>query len=175
MDLAIIAGNSLKNKEWIKAVANAMGTRFQNVLPHFYQHWETKENFLNFDSEVELFSKDLTGKENFSIFAKSAGVMVSLKSIFLKNLLPKKCIFVGMPVYWARDNNIQFEDWLKNFSIPALFIQHTNDPVISSKDLKQLLQENNVTNFHLIEIPGDSHEYPEIEELAKLTAEFIRE
>ncbi len=152
-----------------------MSPYFPETIPHFYEHWETGGNFLDFENEVKRFSQNLANNPDFSVFAKSAGTLVTLKSIYAENIKPKKCVFVGTPVYWANDNQIDFKNWLKGFSIPTLFIQHTNDPTISSKDLRAMLEENRAANYEFVELPGDSHDYPEIEKLSELTSNFINE
>jgi hypothetical protein len=64
---------------------------------------------------------------------------LAIKSIYEKNLNPKACIFVGMPMGMIFRDEMPYENWFKNSKIPTLFIQKTNDPVCSFQELKNLL------------------------------------
>ncbi|MEX1063739.1 MAG: hypothetical protein WD898_02115 [Candidatus Paceibacterota bacterium] len=172
MNLALIGGNSLKNKPWLEEVKKAMSEYYDNIVVHIYSHWERGETLLDIEKESDLFAKELENMSDYTLFAKSAGIMVALRCINEKKISPSKCIFVGTPIYWAKDQKVNFDEWFKNLNIPTLFIQHDQDPTISSVDLKKLIQEWGINNHEFIGLPGDTHDYPEVEELAKLTNQF---
>jgi alpha-beta hydrolase superfamily lysophospholipase len=109
----------------------------------------------------------------YVIFAKSAGILVVLKAIKNKLLNPKKCIFAGLPVYWADENNFNVRELISDYTIPTLFIQKTADPTISFNELKQFLKDVNVQNYQMKEVPGDTHHYENVTQLRDLINEFI--
>jgi len=173
--LFVVAGNSFKNKAWMEGVVKAMAPHFSSVSYHLYEHWNTGAPILDFKKEADMFSVLIGGEKNFFIFAKSAGVAVALEAIRSRSVSPRGCIFVGTPVYWAKENDIDIEELLKNFSFPVLFVQHTNDPAISSDDLKEFLMKDGVRRFKFVAPQGDSHDYPETEMLVDLTKSFVKE
>lgn len=173
MNIILLPGNSLSNKEWIDKTADTMRSGFESSIVQYYDHWERGGDLIDIGKEVEKLAVSVKKLNSYVIFAKSAGVLVTLKSIKDKKIDPKKCVFVGTPVNWAKEKDIIFQDWFKLFSVPTLFIQHTGDPVISSSDLKNFLNENGVSNFKFLELPGNSHDYPELDTLTKFTLEFV--
>lgn len=175
MDIILLPGNSQLNKDWINEVANALKPDFKKVFTHYYSHWNLeKEEILDLKKELDsilIYSKK---SPEYYIFAKSAGIILALKAINQSKLSPKKCIFVGFPLNWARKNNLPLENALNNLKIPSLFIQKTNDPTCSFKNLKKILASAKVKNCSLIEISGDDHHYENISFLRSEIKRFLR-
>jgi hypothetical protein len=163
MHLVLLPGNSKYNKEWIDEVRDYLGDLFVSTHVLYYDHWFVEED-IEIDLEVEQ-KKLLAIVENldeYVIFAKSAGSLVTIKSIHEKLIEPKFCIFTGHPVNWARYRNYPVEQWIKDYAIPTLFIQKTTDPVFSFKELGEYLQLHNVQNLKLVEQEGDDHHYSDL-------------
>lgn len=120
MDLILLGGYSSHNKEWIEKVADSARDIFDNTEIIYYEHWKTgREMNLEFES-AKL--KESANKKECCIFAKSAGIIIALREI-TGGLKPKKCFFAGMPLNWARANNIDIEHLFENYSVPTIFLQ----------------------------------------------------
>ena len=87
--------------------------------------------------------------------------MLTIKAIADKRIMPKKCIFLGLPVTWALEHDFPIDKWITNFSVPSLFIQNTHDPFFSYQELVAFLQEKNVSNHQLVCTIGKTHNYEE--------------
>lgn len=173
MKLVLLSGNSIQNKEWIEEIKDSLNPYFDEVYLQDYKHWQEGKALIDFNFELNTLIEKVGKWEEFVIFAKSVGTALATKSILEGKIKPQKCIFVGTPVFWTDEHNIALKDWLKNYSIPTLFIQKTSDPVFHFSDLKKLLEENEVKNYQLVELPGDTHHYEDIEKLKELTLDFI--
>ncbi len=171
MNLYLLPGNSPHNKEWIKQVEEALKPLFKETKVQFYKHWETGEEIADLEYESNKLKNDF--KENSLIFAKSLGIVITLKTIKEHKVKPKACIFAGAPINWCKKNNIPIETLLKGLKTKALFIQNKNDPAFSSKDLKELLEKNKLKNYKLIELEGNTHEYSDLPKIKHLIEEFI--
>lgn len=174
MNLILLAGNSISNKEWIEEVESSLKPLFTTTKIHYYKHWSTGDELIDFDKELELLSEGTKDFNQYVIFAKSVGTLLTLKGVKENKLQPIKCIFVGTAINWGRERNFTVDKWLGNYSIPTLFIEKTNDPACSFKDLVELLKDKSVKNSALKEIPGSDHHYEDIELLKTETKRFIK-
>jgi hypothetical protein len=158
MKLFILPGNSPQNKEWAEKLKESLAEKVNEIYVQYYDHWQTGEEIINLDRELEKFLKEINTQE-YLLLGKSAGVLVILKGIFENKLKPKACIFLGTPIFWARANNFSIDEYLKNFQTPALFIQQSEDPAIPANNLQELLLGLEVKNYKFITIPGSDHSY----------------
>lgn len=172
MNLILLGGNNVGNKKWICAVEKLFKPYFDtHVL--YYKHWESGIEWINPDEEVKRLAR-LTGRlKEYTIFARSAGTLLTLMGNAKKFLNPKRCIFVGTSIKWSEYFDPDYDGWLKTFNAKSLFIQKTKDPAISSKNLKEFIDKRHLTDYELKEIPGEDHYYGNIEELRNLTVRFF--
>lgn len=173
MNLILLGGNSAINKQWLKDLAAALKPHFPAVLIHHYRHWETGEELIDLDYELDILSKIVQSQDPYTVIAKSAGVLLTLKGVAEKILNPQKCVFVGIPIPWAKANHFAVDSWLKNYSVLTLFIQQSHDPTMSYQDLQPYLEEANLTNYQIVEMPGDDHVYGDLEQLKDNIVSFL--
>ena len=169
MKLILLAGNSIKNKEWIEGIKSALEEFFDSTEIQYYNHWSTGAPFISYPNELNALKK--IAKGNYVIFAKSAGVVLTLMAFDEGWLKPEKCVFAGVP-YGApkRSGAEQFRKLLNKFSVPTLIIQETNDPYGGFAVIKKLIHSS---NYQFAEVPGDKHRYADIAKLKKLVLGFI--
>jgi hypothetical protein len=174
MELILLGGNSKLNKGWIEEVEKTLSDIFDSTHFHYYRHWENEEDKdINLAYELEKLAEYIQGKNDYVIFAKSAGTLLTLKGIFEGKIQPNACIFTGLAFTWAKHKKWDLDNWLENYNIPTLFIQKTNDPAISYQDLKQELGNHHVINHIAQEIPGDDHHYENVGELKVHIQKFL--
>ena len=167
MNLILLPGNGLSNKSWILDVAKCMEDLFDKTYVQSYEHWKTGSTSENIDmtQEEEKLTDLLKDMQEYSIFAKSAGAILTMKAIFDKKIHPSYCIFTGFAYNFAKRNNFDIDLWLKDFNIPTLLIQKSFDPEFSFLELKDFWQQQNAQNYSLIEIEGSNHEYEDMVQL----------
>lgn len=159
MNIVLLPGASVHNKEWIDSISSALNGSFRSIKVLYYLHWRTGKEKMDFSLELNRLISIIGNDKEYCIFAKSAGILLALKGIREKKLFPRKCVFAGFPLYFALENNLSPEILLKNFSIPSIFIQKTSDPALSFNQLRDFLDASRVKNFSIIEIQGDNHNY----------------
>ena len=173
MDIILLGGNSKTNKEWIHEVGKAFAPLFEKATVLDYEHWDTGGALIDLDAELVRLQGLIRGDSGQIIFAKSAGTLLALRGIKEGKLRPKGCIFTGLAAGWGRVNGFDVDSWLENYSTPTLFIEKTFDPACSFQELKSLIEAARVKNFLLKEMPGDDHDYGDIEFLKAESESFI--
>lgn len=173
MNLVLLGGNSSENEPWIREVEKNLQPYFDSTHVFTYSHWKTGEMLIDINLEITRIEKYVKNLGTYIIFAKSAGCLVVSKAIKERVINPKKCIFVGVPLDWAKLNSFDAPNWLSGNNTPTLIIQHTNDPFATSSQVKLLLDTLNIENTRLKEIPGNDHTYNEIDSLTNLIVSFV--
>ena len=125
--------------------------------------------------EVLKLGKLAANLNDLVTFAKSAGGWVTGKASYTGLISPKKCIFVGTALYGAQHLGYPLVDWYKAITCPKLFIQKSSDPACSAKDLKKFLETSEIQKYELVEIPGDTHHYEDLEKQKSLVQSFMNE
>ncbi|MBI4836722.1 MAG: hypothetical protein HY817_05710 [Candidatus Abawacabacteria bacterium] len=163
--LLLPGNNRLANEVWIETIAGFLRTSSYQPLIHRYHHWDNNAHTIDLTLETNLLPK---GSFDF-IFAKSAGVLLALIVINAGTIKVKKCCFVGTPLHFAFKVEVDMSALLRNYHVPTLFLQKTADPAASHQELFSLLNEPNLEQVVLKELPGDSHDYTLAELQAYLT------
>ena len=172
MKLILLPGKDKSDQPWVQEVDAALRERFDSTTIQDYVHWQKPDGaVIDFDGELEKLVK--VAESEHIIFAKSAGVVLTLKGIYEGVLQPKKCIFVGTPHVWCRQNRIDVSQWLQDYATPTLFIQKTRDRAGSSAWLQRHLERQGVKNYEFVELPGKDHDYANVEELKRLIMDYL--
>jgi hypothetical protein len=173
MDLVLLSGNSISHKKWIEEVADTLKPLFDKIYLQYYKHWETGDEVILMDHEIGVLKNALKDLDSYLVFGKSAGTLLTMRAVYEGFLQPVKCVLVGVPVPWGEMHNFAVDAWSEEFSVPTLFIQKTQDPAMPFDDLSLYLQKQQVRNYRMVELEGDSHYYGELELLKDFIAEFI--
>lgn len=174
MNLILLGGNSVTNKSWVEKLQQNLGNLFDQTRILYYDHWGTGDPIINLPKELP---KLIALTQNFSpyvILAKSFGVILAMRAVADKKITPEKCIFLGSAVISGRSTWRMLDIWSKDFSLPTLFINKTDDPVISAASLRSYITAQNIQNYQFIELPGTDHEYDDLEKLHQLIKNFVQ-
>lgn len=172
MNLLLLGGNSQRNQTWIHNMGDVLSSQFDRSFVHDYKHWRTGAEFINFDFEMSVLPDETKNFENYAVFAKSIGSVLTLKCINSGILKPSKCIFIGLPIKAVKQENIDLLGLLKSSPKPTLIIQNSNDPLASFSEVQNLVEQTGASNYKLVELAGDTHNYDNLDELTKLVADF---
>lgn len=149
MDTIIFPGESKQNKYWLDEFAKNLG-----AIGFSYAHWDVSKS-INFETELsrlDVIAKDYTIEQ---VIAKSAGTMLALYAIDKGILKPKKCVFMGIPLKWAKEKGIE-KDLItlnKELGVYTIYIQQKDDPQGSHEEVSSLLDKK----INMIE--GNDHRY----------------
>jgi len=173
MKLILLAWNNKQsNENWIQEVEHKLSVFFDETYIQYYSHRSKEIPNMDLEYESKVFLEKINQVDDYVIFAKSAWSIVALKNIYEKDLKPKACIFVGVPMWMIFHNELPYEKWLKNNTIPMLFIQKTNDPVCSYQELLDLFSWLS-DKFTFQEVSWNTHHYEDVVLLKKLVGEFL--
>ena len=175
-------GNSPHNATWIKSIENELTSVCQitqdQILTLNYRHWETHQRIIDLDYELNIL-KDLKLDTVITVFAKSAGIILTMLAVINNIIKAKRFIFTGFPYYFAQKMNHSPEQLLNKFAqtiakhnVQVLFLQKPKDPAYHYDDLKKFLQKSSL-QYELIKYnkpdePIDNHHYADINYLTSL-------
>jgi predicted alpha/beta-hydrolase family hydrolase len=178
MHAVLLGGNSKNNQPWIRQVAGAFAPLFESCIVHEYAHWQSGagSHFIDFNKELTLLAPKVQDLGEYIIFAKSVGTVLTAKGIQAGSLAPKGCIFTGVPLLLIKREAYPFTAILQAYRHPTLFVQNTSDPAGSFVEVKTYVEENNLLQplNHMVELPGNTHDYTDLSALKNLTQIFTR-
>lgn len=111
-----------------------------------------------------------TIKGSIILFCKSLWCLLWLKAIVEKEMFIKQSIFVGFPLWFTELHEFPIEEYLKELTSPVLWIQHTDDPAWWYTTTAEKLWSISPA-FTCKDIPGKTHDYPEIHILQQIILE----
>lgn len=146
MRILYLPGNTATHREWVDNLVKDTNTQLgKDVL--YYRHWDTGEQIINFDTELERL-KELVKDDEYIVVGKSAGCALGLMAYKQGVITVKRFVFLGFPYLWLENLGIDPKELLRNIDKPILFIQKPYDPVIAFDDLKNRIGEiNNLFTF----------------------------
>jgi hypothetical protein len=166
--LIILSGNSLKNKGWGELMLAEYGPQFDSAFMLAYDHWVSGEANINFATEeakLVTHVASLPADEEILLFAKSAGSLLSLLSIYHGTLTPARVVFFGMPLDLAAGNMFK-DSWepLSSLSMPSIAFHNIADPTTSYEFTKDALATHNpaitlITTHESDHWYGDTNSY----------------
>lgn len=161
MRILYLPGNTANHKEWVDKLAKDTDISLEKDILH-YKHWETGDQIINFDTELERL-RDLVKDDEYIVVGKSAGCALGLMAYKQKIVNAKRFIFLGFPYLWLEKLGIDPKELLSNIDKPVLFLQKPHDPVIGLCDLKErIVDMNNLFTFLEYKREGeadDNHGY----------------
>lgn len=149
----------------------------QDKIVFNYNHWETNENQINFDEEVEKI-KLLDIQEDCIAICKSAGCYLSYLSYKNNYLKIKKFIFIGYPYLWLGNLNLNPREALEYTSKNLLIIQKEKDPVIGYEDLTKVIKEKRNISADIIKYEKDgeannTHNYEDTSYIMRIIEKYL--
>ncbi len=175
MNLILLAGNSPENEEWIEEVETTLGENFDITYVQRYQHWNGNGDVIDLEEELKRLVENEEQLRPYTIFAKSAGVLLTLKGMSEGVIKPENNIFCGTPRGFATRLNAPIDEWISKLSTPSLFIQNYHDPAMHFEDLKEYLKQMGSKNYKLARLEGSNHHYGDLDKLRQLTEGFLEE
>ena len=174
MDLLLFGGMSPRNKEWLYHVEKSLRPLFDKTSLHEYAHWASAAPQIDLEHELHAAHNQARELDDYVIFAKSAGVVLSLKGIAEKTLRPKACLFVGTPLNFIHEHSHQVDIWLKSLDMPAIFVQNAHDPTGTYQELQRYLHEHlQSPHYKIFEEPGETHDYNDLQRLKELASALV--
>ncbi len=166
--LVLLWGNNIHNKSWIQEVNQELLPFYDTTHIQIYRHWNTWEWNMDLEYECnELYNylKEISG--NIILFCKSLWCLLALKTMIEKDIFIKQCVFVWFPLGFSELHSFPIKEYLKKLTCPIVRIQHTNDPAWGYTTIAEKLWSLSPA-FICKEIPGETHDYPEVKVLKQI-------
>lgn len=172
IDTLILSGASLNSRAWARSITDALMESGIKATLFEYKHWKVGGE-LDIENESKSVRAFLAENQNITnIIAKSAGSIVAMQAE-KDNTTIGKNIFIGIPIEYAKDHNIDLESLVHNHHTTTLCIQAKGDPMASYKEVLRLIERNKKMKAACID--GDDHQYPDLELLVTRIKEYFPE
>lgn len=170
--LIILGGNSIGNKTWINGVNKYLKRDYPTVEFH-YSHWNENIQDINFEKELKELSKFIKDNNisNYSIVAKSAGIVLSLQGVITGILSPRTIVGYGLPIEYSTYRKIDLKSLIKTSSkrTNIICIQADQDPQGDLKLLKKLISDM----VPIWDIKDNTHNYDDFKRMANIAKAFV--
>jgi predicted alpha/beta hydrolase family esterase len=158
MNIIILPGFSLKNKQWAEDTKKDLEPDFSSTVI-YWSHWETGKAEADWIArEADKIAAGVA--EPVNIIAKSIGTAVAMEVIRQKPRSADKIIFCGVPVVDFLQGDEKYYQPLVN--VPAqrfLCFQNLEDNHGSYVQAEEFLHSLN-PHLKIISKPRSDHEYP---------------
>lgn len=180
MNIVLLGGNSVLNRSWVEDVARKIPELFDEVVVQYFHHWQTGEEDIDMEREVKELVNITKGWDEYIVFAKSIGTIVTLKALYEEKISPRKVIFFGFPYEFSKEKGYETDKYLEELNIPAFFIQKSEDWAMSYEDLEKLVKEKVKGKYKLLKYhregePDNEHHYADVEYIKSLLRDWINE
>ena len=173
MNFVLLSGNSIHAKEWIYSLRDSVAMRFGNTYIHNYKHWDSGEDMINFEVELNRLNKKLNDLLPYIFIAKSAGCILALKSMDGKMPKPIKCLFFGLPIKFAKQYGISLNDLLTKTNVPIIIAQNENDPFGSYNEIENIVKSLGNKNITVKKLDGNTHDYDNFSEISYILSNIV--
>lgn len=175
MNLLLLPGNSQGNKSWIKDLENEFSSHFEETNVIEYKSWDNNDfgQVIDFPTELIRIQKTVSNWDNYCVFAKSVGTALCMKAIQDHIIHPKKCVFVGLPLTWLKENKIPIDAFAQSYILPTLFIQQKDDPFANSEVVGAFIKKLNLSQTEYLIVDGNDHRYSDIQLVLQNSLEFL--
>ena len=170
MNLLLLAGNSLRNKQWIHEARDHLAQPFDTAYVHEYTHWESGADFIDLDFELEQLMTAVRPLRQFATFAKSMGSVLALRCIAENAIMPTCMLIVGLPLQEINRRGIPVNEWLRVSPIPILIVQNEDDPLGSFEQVLSYVGTCQNELIQVASVPGDTHDYEDYDTLQDMLA-----
>ncbi len=173
MNFVLLSGNSAHAKEWVYNLNDSVVTKFGDTYVHNYKHWGSSDDIISFNTELKSLTEKLSDFSPYVFIAKSAGCILALKSISRDIPKPKACLFLGLPIEFAKQNRISLNNLLSTIDIPIIIAQNENDPFGSYDEIKTLVNSLDKYNISIKKLEGNTHDYNNLIEISNILSKII--
>lgn len=171
--LLLLGWNSFRNQSRIQKVEQQLASFFDETSIHIYQHRIAGEGDMDVEKEINVISEKIKDQKDVVIFAKSLWTVVSMKLMIDIWIVPKMCIFVWLPLWYIKNMWFPLKTYLSKLPCPILFIQNKEDPAGSY--LEVVCEVSQISSdFTFQELPGNDHDYSNIEAIWKTISDSIK-
>lgn len=167
----IFPGRKKEDSAWAKALLTKLKPYIKYGFTTKYWFWNEPDGKFVLSKEIKQVG-DAYGPSCLLI-GKDIGAILALQVMNFGLIEPAKAIFLGTPLKWAKENNYDLSLGLSRCE-KALFLQTTDDPNGSFKELKEFVEKNCHTKFMIKEIPDKDDDYLKWENYMEDIFDFLK-
>lgn len=153
----LLPGHSLKNKQELLDIQNFLEENDLETTAHEWLHWQDEEVGFDIETELDLITSEIKGRDNVGIIAKSIGTVVAMRLLEIMERPPEYLLLMGLPIKDADESKkALYQQALKDFPNPIFIVQNEQDPLGSMQEVQEMLEE---VEYEEDTTEGDDHRY----------------
>ncbi len=177
MKLILFTGNEKINPIWNENIYESTNSDFDKIV--VYKSFDC----VKMDCPYDLFLKELERikqfaktieNEKYAVFAKTTSIPLVIKAINLNILKPERCVFVGIPIVWARINNIDIDSDFMGFNTKTIYVQRIENCDFYYDNLSEYLKSKRVENYNVVEFDLLNADDKILKELKDIAIRFLK-
>lgn len=176
MQLVMLGGNSLHNRDWLYRVRQHVETLFDGTYVQEYEHWRSGGVWVDIQHELSVVRAGRTGYgAEYGVFAKSIGCVIAAQAIEQGMLRPQFLLLCGLPFGYIKQDYQGFANSIAAARVPVTVIQNEHDPAGGAAEVDDYLKQSFAgrSDCHFMTTPGESHDYEDLDLLREQLRIFI--
>lgn len=164
MNLLMLSGNSLRNKQWIEEAKAELASQFDQVQVQDYAHWHTGSQWIDLNHELGVLKRTVAGQTGpYGVFAKSIGTVLAMQAAQKGFFQPGFALLMGIPLDYIISDYPQFKDVLTRLTCPVSIVHNTNDKVGTAQAVAEYLGKDLVDAVRWHTPEANNHDYEDYE------------
>ncbi|HEV2403364.1 MAG TPA: hypothetical protein VGS08_04135 [Candidatus Saccharimonadales bacterium] len=173
MNALFLPGASNRNRQWIHAFAEQLGSLFDVRVVCEYQSWDQVGAHPDELIELPRITSQLKDLPTpYVVVAKSVGTYFALRLIRQGVLQPTRCVFLGAALGLLQRAG-DADELVSANSVPTLILQNRHDPVASFTAVQSYLASRKLNNYRAVELPSETHDYIQYDLMQPLIQDFL--
>lgn len=162
MQLIMLSGNSIQNREWIYRSRKEFAKLFNSFYVQDYLHWRSGAEWIDLEYELNWLEESTKRfSSSYAVFAKSIGTVLTAKALHQGIIEPKFLLLVGLPLGYIKSSYPEFAQILFDANLPTTIIHNEFDKVGTAEEAEAYMAEkfSDRGDYQFITTPGDTHNY----------------
>ena len=168
MKIHVLPGIAPKTEAWSRKLLQELALPASETTIQHYLHWDCAgDSCLKAAEEIAR----LEDSQVDLLIGLSLGTMLGLSACSKGIISPKRVVCIGVPVTAFQEENLDLPALAAAMAMPVLYIQQKDDVVGSAAQLRQAVG----AKARLIDIPGNNHQYKDLQLLSRHISRWLAE
>jgi hypothetical protein len=174
MNALVFGGMSPRHHEWVRQVAEALRSHFDEVRLLDYRHWAQQDTEMDLEYEITQAAALAEGLEEYVVVAKSIGTVLTTLAVARGLLTPQYCAFMGFPLKVVEADLPEVAEALPHLP-STTFLHNDRDPLGPAEAIEKYIGAHKPASYQFMTVRGDTHDYTDFDLITLLAIRDLGE